>query len=669
MSHQSTNSADNLGRGSPAEADCSVLLPIEWQARNRKRETRIATEALLEALLAFSAPVSLSFVLRSSRAERASGGWIVSAIDVQSAFDAAHVIKSTARALNAWQGLGEPIPYQPPEPGPSTFDITVSEGAGRQIVNARSAPWMLAQQQDVPTTMVIELRGNCAAADQPSLRCAISISGDGPANPMIATLLAADPPGRVRLEANPRLRPTDQPPELPLPLPMVAHLVSSPARMPDAWPTQPVTEADRFIELVEHATPPHVALFGGSGQGKTTLMEHLVASSLSAGNSVVVICPHGDLAARAAAIAHQQGSRFEALDFADSDHCPRWNLCIPPAGVAPTQWAAEMVGIIRAAWHDMPEEYFGPVWSKSMRAALSVLIRDPQGQHPLTELTSVMHPPLQEKWRRVLGRIDDRVLSQEVSDLHQCIANDSNKSWGFWAAAKLEPFIADDRLRRVIDHRRSKLDLSVVLEGLSLIMSVPMSALGDEGASLVAGTMLSQIWHLVRQHPGSSESIDIFIDESHRIPSAVLAEMLAEGRKFGVRLRLATQSPHQLDNRARDAMLNNTGCVGTFRTGPMEAAYIDPMFPSTPAGSLNRLKRHWLAITNGEDELVGPTAPPITSPGDRTAIVAANRRRHQLEETLREPDLPPEPDFPPMCPPFPTRGDGLGLAWARGNIS
>ena len=49
--------------GPLAAAVGSVLLPIEWQARGRVEESRLAVEAWLEAILALSAPVSTTFVL------------------------------------------------------------------------------------------------------------------------------------------------------------------------------------------------------------------------------------------------------------------------------------------------------------------------------------------------------------------------------------------------------------------------------------------------------------------------------------------------------------------------------------------------------------------------------------------------------------------------------
>ena len=213
---------------------------------------------------------------------------------------AATLFKAAADALNSWQGLGDPTPYCPAEQGPNTFDLAAVKGPGRQIFSCRSAPWDLAAKALHPVTMTMELRGNDVAEDRPAVRCTVSLCGHGPEAEMVATLLAADVPGEVRLESVPRTHSSSPLPEIALPLSMAAQLVSSPARVPGAWPPHPFERSERLFEMIEESIPPHAAFFGGSGLGKTTLLQHLIAASFAAGNTVVVVCPHGDLAARAA---------------------------------------------------------------------------------------------------------------------------------------------------------------------------------------------------------------------------------------------------------------------------------------------------------------------------------------------------------------------------------
>ncbi len=608
----------------------ALLLPIEWHAPRRAADSVTAAAAWLEALLPWPGLASLGFVLTVRSNEPPVAGLVVHAMDPDAARSNAQLVRVAVDALNSWQGLGDPVPFELPESS-TCFDITQVDGPGRSIFNHLSAPWVVAATHDEPTTMHIELRGPGDSPQESEIRCAVTIYGSGPASELVADLVAADPPGKIHLAATPRSASAPAP-ELTLPLNMISHLVSSPARIPQGWPTQPVDQFNDTLELIEDALPPHVAIFGGTGLGKTTLFEHLIAESLDARRGAVVICPHGDLAARGALIATNRGIDFQAVDFADTEHPTRWNLSQPPAGVDPMIWVNDLVTTIRSAWSEMPDDYFGPVWVSSMRVALSVLIRCPYDQRPLTELPELLTPPLTAKWKSVLRTIGDPELEKELQALHEGIRKDQQAHWGLWVRSKLEPLVRDQRVRNVIGHVTSTVDLDSVAEGRSLMVSAPASALGDAGANLLVATMLTQIWHLLRRTTNDRPDVDLFVDEVHRIPSATLNELLAEGRKFGVRLRLTTQSPTQLQPTMRDAILTNSGAVGTFRTGPREAALLEPLFPTTPAPTLTRLDRHWLAITNGEHELVGPTKEPLVPSGDRSALTAAHRQTHDQKK-------------------------------------
>ena len=619
--------------------NASVLLPMEWQAQSCPREQRLAAELWLEAFLDSSIAAGLSFTLSASREMGVRCGFVVHAVDRQTAMEMADLVRKSANSMNPGQGLGEPEAFWEPEPCPITFDLVVGEGPGREIFSGRSGPWTLAASLDDTTIMKVELRGNDTFHGQPAVRCTVSIGGFGHGTEMMATLLAADTPGNVRLKAVPRISSVGQPPELLLPLDMAAHLVSAPARIEDAWPEHPLGSPQRALELVEEAVPPHAAIFGGSGLGKTTFFEHLVDSSFAAGNSVLVICPHGDLASRAATLAQRRQVEFKAVDFADQECVPRWNISVPPPDVAPSQWAGELVHVIRAAWHDAPEEYFGPVWRKSLRAALSVLVRDPQGPHPLTELASLLRPRLPSdlaRWNAVLSRIADMELASDLKEVRTMLERDREQHTGLWIKSKLEPFIADDRVRRVIGHPRSTVAFDGLARGEPWIISAPASALGDEGASIIMATLLGQLWHGLRRRENTEQLVDVYVDEAHRIPPLVIAEILAEGRKFGVRIRLASQSLFQLDPEMRDVIMTNTGALGTFRIGPKDAVYLEPSFPDISIGTIARLDRHWLAITDGINEVIGPTEPPIVDSDNRSALTAAHRRQHTVSEDVFE---------------------------------
>ena len=145
--------------------------------------------------------------------------------------------------------------------------------------------------------------------------------------------------------------------------------------------------------------------------------------------------------------------------------------------------------------------------------------------------------------------------------------------------------------------------------------------------------LLAQIWRNLRKRPADAgRTIDIFIDEAHRMPRALIGEILAEARKFGVRLRIATQSPFQLDSGLRDAVLSNSGAIATFRTSPKTAVLCDQLYPRVLAATLARLERHQVAVTYGATDEVAMTDSPIVTADESEA--ALNNCHHDTQTRL-----------------------------------
>ncbi len=615
----------NLRQINQAEGT-TLFLPVEWQHPGLARESRVAWEALLEAVLAFPEPFSLQYVLAAGGGEATSAGLLVSALDEISTRRTIGLVSLIASSVNNWGGFG--TPHDPPDrpPAANRFALDETHGEGRQIFNHRSPAWTVASRLETRTTMFVDLLGNVSDPEL-GVRCRVRIEGNGTDASLVASLIASDLCGPLRLNPVP-LR-GELAPELTLDLSMAAHLVSTAARIDGVWPTTVMTPVAQIHDAIDKAVPPHTVVFGGTGLGKTTLLEHLADRSLRDGRTVVAMCPHGDLAARVAALAQVNGSLMDVIDFGDSEHPPEWNLCTTPPGITPEAWADELVHMIRNVWATMPEIYFGPVWRRTMRAALRVLVEDPAGPHRLTELPDVIRNP--KKWTAAVDRIGDSELRLVLKEAADAVAHDRERSYANFVFGKLEPFLGQPDLASMLDQPGSTVDTSQVLHGRSLAVAAPISAVGDEGSTLVVSAVLSQVWQQIRNWSGPTPRIDILVDEAQRFPAHILKPLLAESRKFGIRLRLATQSPASFAEETRESVLSNCGAVGTFRLSPRGAAELDDLFPLIPAKAMTSLERHSMAITFGDVDRVARMAPPLVeesaAANARTALHLQTHRR------------------------------------------
>jgi hypothetical protein len=134
--------------------------------------------------------------------------------------------------------------------------------------------------------------------------------------------------------------------------------------------------------------------------------------------------------------------------------------------------------------------------------------------------------------------------------------------------------------------------------------------LGNEGAVALASAILATIWYSAQRQP-PERRLTIIIDEAHKFPKAVLETMLAEGRKFNVRLVIVTQSPRSLGPRLLDSVLANCDVTATFRAGSSDAMLLDERFPTIAVSTLQRLPKYCIAVTNGEHDFLACTAGPL----------------------------------------------------------
>ena len=129
----------------------------------------------------------------------------------------------------------------------------------------------------------------------------------------------------------------------------------------------------------------------------------------------------------------------------------------------------------------------------------------------------------------------------------------------------------------------------------------------------------------------------VYVDEVQTFLTPTLATMLAECRKYAVRLCLSNQNLAQLSARGRNdllqAMLGNVGSLVTFRLGPVDSQSMAPYTqPAFTAATLERLPNFHavgriLTQEGPLDPLVFRTLPP--SPNTHSGVAAAVRRKQR----------------------------------------
>lgn len=395
-------------------------------------------------------------------------------------------------------------------------------------------------------------------------------------------------------------------------IPTIARILAGPFTVPSLRSRPQPIAVTEMGDLLDSAVPPHMAIIGGSGQGKTTTLNHAISEAYRRGSTVVVFCPHGDLAVRAAATAVRHDIEPIVYDLGAVDGHLHWNLTAPDEGTSPAEWSRRFAEVIRRqVWDTMPDEFFGPVATRALPAIIQMLAADPAGPWPLTRAPELLDIHDSSFRDAVLTRIGDqgltRLMQQEVMPM--LTARDAGNA-SLWLISKFDPLIGDATVRRIIETHRRDVTMQPAVRGRSVIVSAPHTRLTEAGATVLTALLLEQLWSAARSVPQSEHPLEIFIDEWHKLPSPSIPEMLAEGRKFGVRLRLANQHFAQLTSAQREAVLANTGLIGTFRTSPADASLLDLRFPTVTRHRMETLPRHTLAYSTGDTDAVVLTPAP-----------------------------------------------------------
>jgi hypothetical protein len=578
--------------------------------------------------------VDVGLVAVGGGGEPTDAAIVIRAPTEEAADDGAMSFELAAGSVAPWLGL---VPADGAQlerllgerPATTGYEFAV-RGSRRQIIAAQTSPFWTALARSPGGWRVT------ATVGEPHGRglCGLSITGTGAEGPLLATLLAVDAAPNFRLE--PRLargveldrlvdlqRLASAPPTLPLDLRELAWLFSFPVRAQGRWlvlarsPIAPET----VLDTIDGVQPPHVWISGASGMGKTTLLEQLIQRDVDSDRRVVVVDPHGDLAERAASRLEAMRVPTVVVDFGRDDP-PGWNLSVPESGVDTITWASLLEDIVRDLWPDMPEETFGPSFSRSIRLAFRLLLEDPEGPLPLTRLPELIGGG--DFADEVLARAPDRTVAEQWrrEAIGGIFGGEHGNHNRMWFASKIDPLIGDPTVARIITQPSSFEVSSVVTDGLSLVVNAPTRRLTPSGARLLSAILVSRVWLVVsRMRPVEAPPIALYIDEWHRVPAPALATMLAEARKFNIALRLANQNVGQLRGQLLESVTANAGAVITFRTGARDAALLAGSFPGLDADDLRTLPDHWVAVASGGHSLVAPTPAPLPrSPRNRDAL-------------------------------------------------
>lgn len=323
----------------------------------------------------------------------------------------------------------------------------------------------------------------------------------------------------------------------------------------------------------------HVYVIGKTGVGKSTLLEVLARQDLTAGRGFALIDPHGDLAERLCEAAQPiLGDRLNYLDAADPNQPLGYN---PLHRVRDDKIPLAVSGFLEALKKLWPDAW-GVRMEHVLRNSLYALL-----ERDDSTLPDILRLYSDETFRKqVTGRIRNEVVRRYWSHEFAKYPDRLRAEACAPIQNKLGALLTDPRLYRVLVAPERNIRFRRIMdEGWVLIVNLAKGRLGEEGASLLGGLIVSTIGlaalSRAEEPTEKRRPFFLYIDEFQSFTTLAFVNMLTEMRKYGVGLTLAHQHLHQLDPDIRHAVLGNVGTTVSFRVGPEDAVVMAKEFQPT----------------------------------------------------------------------------------------
>ena len=408
------------------------------------------------------------------------------------------------------------------------------------------------------------------------------------------------------------------------------------------------------VYLPDSALAKHTLIVGKSGTGKSTTLKHVLAykfrkkaEGLDDG-AVVVIDPHSDMVHELLelvppSIAH----KVRLLDFGRMDRVPAMNLVDPALFPDRDRCVDTIIQTVKGLWI-----HWGNRLEDLLRRSLTMVYEfnehsDTAEDEMLTMLDILpileggkrvgqgreAHYVLSDFQRHVLSRVRDPRLHQWME--HNFLRWDPGERAQAVAPvnSRVGYYAQNLRASVVMGQRKSTIVMSDVLEeGQILLVASASGAVGKDPAALMGGTVVSLIDSALRAQEslpfGERKKCLVVCDEFQTVTGADWESMLAEDRKYGGSIMLATQSLMRLDEgerHLREGVLGNMGCFVAFKLSGEDSRIVsremgEHRVPAENFGSLDPFNCYVKVDSDRESfPAFSMLSLPPPAPGDNAA--------------------------------------------------
>ena len=321
------------------------------------------------------------------------------------------------------------------------------------------------------------------------------------------------------------------------------------------------------VRIPEPDTPGHLMVLGKSGTGKSNLLRNISSSVLESGSTLIMIDPHGKLANSVVSDYNKecvyltpfpsQSSKFLGFNILTNDGS-EYDIEII------SQWIKDLF----SSSSELSSNTWGPRLSLIFGSLMKeYLISKRDGT--IGDFARIIID------RKEIGLMIQGSKAQELKNYVTSIISDWRRWTDYVSSSmnKLLPVLSNSFTRRMVSSPADSFDLSRIYDGKEklVVIEASKSLLPEETARILSLLMLMKVWMIALRYGKEQSRIYILIDEIQNIPAVVLERMLSEGRKFGIRLIMATQFLDQLDKNFVKSIMGNVRNFASFNVSESDA--------------------------------------------------------------------------------------------------
>lgn len=343
----------------------------------------------------------------------------------------------------------------------------------------------------------------------------------------------------------------------------------------------------------------HIYSLGGSGSGKTVLMNNVMLQDIEMGNGICFVDPHGegvdDILRR---IPEHRMKDVILFSPAITDKPLGLNmLAFDP--LKPTQKTL-VIDTIFSIWDKLYDlkKTGGPMFENYMKNSMRLVMSHPESGSTLMEIPKVL---VDEDFRSFkLAMCDEpEVVDFWEKEATKAGGEASLENMVPYITSKLAPFVTNDFIKPMVGQQTSAINWRMAMDNKKIILvSLSKGLIGESSAYLVGmviigGLLMAGMGRsdgLKYNEDGTTTEITplerspffVYIDEMQNFLFDAIPKALEEIRKYKVGFYLAHQFIKQVvvqgDERIKDSIMANCATKFIYRCGSDDAKYLESEF-------------------------------------------------------------------------------------------